>query len=394
VLLIIAVNYSGVTIDGIKGMASVFFVDSSTPEILKDNFAVAKEGRRKMKILIVPGHDDGLGGTEFRGINERDLNIKVAEEITKLLRSKSEFSVYLTRNKYVYNKDIQTYIGENYENIKEFIKKHKSEMKSLVQSGLIDTRIGVEHNNAPSDTIIRLYGINKWANENGIDIVIHVHFNDYPGRRYNRAGKYSGITIYVPEKQFSNSKGSFALAKDVFDRLTTYSASSDMPMEKSGIVEDQELIAIGAYNTLDPAVLLIEYGYIYEQQFMSQEVSNLAIKELAMQTYLGITDFFESTKLGAVNIYNSSTLPYVWGENLKRGTRNNKDVFALQTALAFQFFYPPNTKDKNDCPINGSFGPCTEKAVISFQKSYGIKPSSGFVGPTTRSKLNELYPAR
>ncbi len=264
-------------------------------------------------------------------------------------------------------------------------------MDSLVQSGLVDIRKGIERNNAPSATAIRLYGINKWANENNIDIVVHLHFNDHPGRKYNQRGEYSGVTIYIPEKQFSNAKASKALAETVFKRLTTYSARSNMPLEREGVVEDQELIAIGAYNTLDPAVLLIEYGYIYETQFINPKTRTLAIEESALQTYLGILDFFGIKELEKENIYNTAALPYLWDNNLKKGTRGSKDVFALQTALAFQFFYPPAQKSKNDCPVNGNFGPCTARAVIDFQKKYDIEPASGFVGPLTRSKLNEFY---
>ncbi len=382
---------SDIRLDGIKNIASVFFVDSITEDELKDDYVLAEKGNDKIKILIVPGHDEGRGGTEFKGIKERELNIEIAEILTQLLRKEGEFEVSLTRNKNEYNKDIQAYIKNNYKAIENFQKEHKGTMNSLVRSGLVDTRNGVGHNSAPSSTVIRLYGINKWANENDIDIVIHTHFNDHPNRRYNQSGKYSGVTIYVPERQFSNAKASMALAKNVFKRLTRYSATSNMPLESAGIVEDQELIAVGAYNTLDPAVLLIEYGYIYEARFTSPQVRTLAIKESALQTYLGILDFFGTGKIEERNIYNTATLPYLWGNNLKRGTRGSKDVYALQTALSFQFFYPPLQKNKNDCPINGNFGPCTARAVTDFQKKYNISPASGFVGPLTRSKLNKFY---
>ncbi len=390
-LLFSIISLSDIRLDGIKNLAGVFFVDSITKEELEKDYALAEKGNDKIKILIAPGHDEGRGGTEFRGIKERDLNIEMAEILTRLLRKEGEFEVSLSRNKNEYHKGIQTYIEENYDEIKDFRKEYKDTMDSLVRSGLVDTRNGVEHNNAPNATVIRLYGINKWANENDIDIVIHIHFNDHSGRRYNQSGKYSGITIYIPEKQFSNAKASLALAKSVFKRLSTYSATSNMPLERKGIVEDQELIATGAYNTLDPAVLLIEYGYIYEAQFINPKTRTLAIEDLALQTYFGVLDFFGKKELQKNNIYNTATLPYLWNDNLKKGVRGNKDVFALQTALAFQFFYPPTQKSKNDCPVNGNFGPCTARAVIDFQKKYNIEPASGFVGPITRFKLNTLF---
>lgn len=386
-----AARLSNIHLDGIKNLAGVFFVDSITEKDLQNNYSLAKKGSGKIKILIVPGHDEGRGGTEFNGVKERDMNIEMAETLTRLLRKEKAFEVLLTRNRYEYNKEIQKYIKENYDAIKKFQKKYKNTMKSLMLSGLVDTRKGVEHNNAPSATAIRLYGINKWANENNVDMVIHIHFNDYPRRSYLQSGKYSGFTIYVPERQFSNAKASLALAKNVLERLQRYSAVSDMPLENTGVVEDQELIAVGAYNTLDPAVLLLEYGYIYEAKFTSLEVRSLAIKELATQTYLGILDFFDAKNLSKNPVQNTATLPYLWNSNLKKGVRGDKSVFAMQTALVLQSLYPPEQKNKNDCPVNGNFGPCTMHAVVDFQKKYEIKPASGFVGKLTRSKLNELY---
>lgn len=371
-------------------LASVFFVSSTSTENLLYNFTEAKKDNGKIKILIVPGHDEGVGGTQFRNTRERDLNIKIATTLTKLLRQRKEFDVHLTRNKTQYHTDIQEYITDNREGIESFFKKHKKVMRALVQSGLVDIKKIVEHTKAPSDTVLRLYGINKWANENDVDMVLHLHLNDYPGRKYGTIGKYSGIAIYVPERQFSNSKASIEIAENVMTRLATYSASSDMPLESTGIIEDQELIAIGAFNTLDPAVLLIEYGYIYETQFIDEKIQPLAIKELATQTYIGILDFFNGQKRYSTSTSNA-TLPYTWNKNLRKSERADKDIFALQIALTEESVYPPKEKTKNDCPINGTFGPCTLKSVIEFQKKYNIKPYSGFVGPITRNKLNELF---
>ena len=41
---------------------------------------------------------------------------------------------------------------------------------------------------------------------------------------------------------------------------------------------------------------------------------------------------------------------------------------------------------------SGYFGQLTQRAVIEFQKKYGVSPALGFVGPKTKSKLTELYP--
>src|SRR6185436_8364106 len=123
---------------------------------------------------------------------------------------------------------------------------------------------GVIHNSAPPNVALRLFGINKWVNENKVDLAIHVHFNDYPRRNRSIAGEYSGFSIYVPEKQYVNSTTTLAIADSVFNRLDKYNPVSDFPKEDDGIVEEQELIAIGANDTLSAPSMLIEYGYIYE----------------------------------------------------------------------------------------------------------------------------------
>ena len=69
------------------------------------------------------------------------------------------------------------------------------------------------------------------------------------------------------------------------------------------------------------------------------------------------------------------------------------EVSALQSALAKSGF------SSGDETLNDYFGAKTESAVISFQKKYksdvldpwGFKSGTGYVGTTTREKLNELY---
>ncbi|PJE74151.1 MAG: hypothetical protein COV02_00010 [Candidatus Terrybacteria bacterium CG10_big_fil_rev_8_21_14_0_10_41_10] len=117
----------------------------------------------------------------------------------------------------------------------------------------------------------------------------------------------------------------------------------------------------------------------------------VALEEAAYQTYLGIKNFFEGEKNFLTQQYETLNKSYSWIDNLNKGLRGNKDVFALQLALAQSEVYPPKMLSKNDCPINGNFGKCTNEAVMEFQKKYNIEPPFGFVGPITREKLNSLY---
>jgi len=228
-----------------------------------------------------------------------------------------------------------------------------------------------------------------WANENEMDIIIHVHFNDYPGRRKQKP-KYSGFAIYVPEDQYSNAKGSKSVAESIYKRLSNFYPQSNLPKEDLGIVEDQELIAVGSYNTLDAAAMLIEYGYIYEPLFSDPEIRSVALTDLALQTYLGIMDFFGKETTGARE-HDTHFLPHTWQVDLKRSSKKSLDVASLQAVLVSEGLYPPSGEDKNDCALTGYFGPCTEKSVKAFQQKHGIFPAEGFVGRQTRTKLHELY---
>lgn len=372
-------------------LAGLFFIDSITETEIKNTYKLAKEEKSKINILIAPGHDDNVFGTQFKGVREADLNVEMAVYLKNFFEKEEEFNVFLVRNKYGYDPMFLNYFNKNRNSIIQFINQYKNMMNTAVQIGLVEINNTVEHNSASEETVIKLYGINKWANENGIDIVINIHFNDYPGRRYDKSGEYSGFAIYIPEKQYSNSKASMALAKPVFDQLKKYLPASDMPKEQNGIIEDQELIAIGANNSLDSAVLFIEYGYIYESQFVNENIRKVALEEAAYQTYLGVKNFFEGANNLLTMQYDTLNKSYSWNDDLNKGLKGNKDVFALQLALAQSEIYPPKMLSKNECPINGNFGKCTDEAVKEFQRKYNIDPPLGLVGPITRQKLNEIF---
>ncbi len=361
-------------------LASIFFVDNTTVSKLKSKHYV--------RILIVPGHDDEYRGTEYKGIKEADLNVELAEHLTNYLRQEERFQVYLLRNKAGYDSGYLGYL-ETYKNeIFAFQKKQKEIMSSLTSFGLIDSYMGSEaYNNALPEIANRLHGINKWSNDLSMDIIIHVHFNDYAGRYSDWTGKYSGLTVYIPDKQYSNSKVSRSIAESISKSLGKYFAYSDLPYEEDeeGIKETQELIALGVANTLDASSLLIEYGYIYEPQFTNSNTKEIILQEMAMQTYLGVLDFFDED-----SIKTTATLPYRWNFDLKKGMKNNKDIFALQTFLVGEGFYPPFGSNLTNCPMSGGFGNCTLQAVKTFQEEYNIVPAFGFVGSLTRNKLNEF----
>ncbi|MEK7157837.1 MAG: N-acetylmuramoyl-L-alanine amidase [Patescibacteria group bacterium] len=385
-------NYQKISIisDAKNFIASVFFVESTSTEILKEHYSGINEKTGKIKLLIVAGHDDESGGTEFRGVKEAKINVELALNLAEFFKDKDKFEITLVRDKNGYNPIFLNYFNRERESIKEFVSKQKETMSELTRAGDVHNMEGVIHNSAPAETALKLYGINKWANENNIDIVLHIHFNDYPTRKYGREGKYSGFAVYVPEAQYSNAKASRAVAEAIFNQLAKFYPKSDFLQEQDGIVEDQKLIAIGSHNTLDSVGMLIEYGYIYEPQFLNENIRDSMIKELAFQTYIGLVGFFENS-VKKYFAYNTLLLPHKWEGTLQKGAKNEEGILSLQAALNFEKLYPPEGFDKHDCPISGNFGRCTELALKAFQEKYNISGEAGKIGGSTKDKLNELY---
>lgn len=68
-------------------------------------------------------------------------------------------------------------------------------------------------------------------------------------------------------------------------------------------------------------------------------------------------------------------------QSLGAGSRGQQ-VTELQQTLTNLKFYSG--------PITGYFGNLTRVAVIKFQRAYSISPAIGFVGPLTRTRLNQL----
>jgi len=298
-------------------VAGTFFTKSVDYDDLRDRYEAVSEKdyselrsrRRKglsnepIKVLIVPGHDNENQGAKYKDTVEAELTQQLAKDLFYLFKDEEAFSVKLSRDEDGYDEKLLKYFERQESEIRDFKNKYQQEMNKLVQEGKVDLVNGLFHNSAPSDVAMRLYGINKWVNENEYDIVLHIHFNDYSGRQIDSIGEYNGFSIYVPEKQFSNAEASREFSEFIFDQLSTVIDKSNLPGEKDGIIEDQELIAIGAYNTVDAISILVEYGYIYEYIFNEPEMRDDVLEELAFQTFTGIKNFFNEE-----DISNESTL--------------------------------------------------------------------------------------
>jgi hypothetical protein len=323
--------------------------------------------------------------------------VDLADDLVSYFSTNSNYEAVVSRSKEEWNPIFQEYFDSEWVEIKEFVEEQKKETAELVRQGKIpESSDPNRHNAVSNDVAYRLYGLNKWANENGVDITIHIHFNDYPRSNMTVAGKHSGFAIYVPEGEFVNGEVARAVADNVYKRLASRYPPSDLPKEVGGLIEEQELIALGSYNTSESASMLVEYAYIYEPIFREKEIRDLVIDDLAFQTYLGVQDFFGAGNDVTLS-FNTTLLPHTFSKDISASTKPSKESLILQEALFQAGVYPTSrtklglSESMRDCPRTGRVGPCTLSAISLFQKEQGIVGEKDLVGPKTRSALNQFF---
>jgi N-acetylmuramoyl-L-alanine amidase len=245
-------------------------------------------------ILVVPGHETNNGGARFLNIYERDLVVDVADNISALLNQNPKYKIIIARDKQIWNPIFSDYFSDNQQAIIDFKNEHQAAYKLLVSSGeeKVVPDMG-EHTLATPRTAVELYGINKWADENNVDLVIHLHFNNSNRRNIKLPGPHKGFDMFIPEKQSVNAPTSRIIAEDIYNELKK-KFSPEAPGYYNSLFEDQSLIALGASNTLSKPSVLIEYGYIYEKMLQTEAGRKQALGQMAEQTVAGIQDYIDS----------------------------------------------------------------------------------------------------
>lgn len=369
------------------------FEETVRVDDLSERYAEAAAGGAKVRILIMPGHEPGYGGAQFQGFYEREFAVDIAERLAKELRTDPNLDVLVARGDQGWNDDFERYFDTQERKIRKFVDEHKKAMEKLERRGrLEENEDQAAHNTAPDDVALRLYGVTKWANENDVDLVLHVHLNDDTAHVADTRGVESGAAIYVPDSIYGNAKASRAIAEPVFERLQATNATSTSGLEQQGILEDRELIAIGAYNTAEVPSLLIEYGYIYEPRITGDGARDDVFADYAYQTALGVKDFFGSPGRPQ---FGTKALPYrfmtdILATSTASTTPDAHGIYALQAALRHLGFYPGTEASLATCPVSGIANVCTEASVKAFQKSKGLE-QTGTLGPATRTALNAAF---
>lgn len=272
-----------------SSLAALVVPERVTPETLRTKY----RSGTSVRVLVVPGHDDEYWGATYRNIREADLTLELGKLVRDRFAADPRFATFITRESGTYTEEFMEHFDVFSSLIWEFRDYVRAVFASAVSRGDVVQITENHHGFAGSEIVRRLYGINLWANENAMDVLVHVHFNDYPRARVKSPGRYTGFSIYIPESQFPNARVSRVLAELVKARLNAALTVSDYPQESAGVVEDQELIAVGSYGSLYPASLLLEYGYIYEPHIIEPELRAQLFPALADLTYRGVVDFFE-----------------------------------------------------------------------------------------------------
>lgn len=348
-----------------------------THEDLLAKYDVAQAGGEKVKILLMPGHEPSYGGAELNGLRERDIAVDISNKIKRALEQDPNVEVTVARDQLSWSADLSEYFEEEWKDIGEFVAGKKRAFNRAVRKGEVAVRdFEPAHNAAATDVALRLYGITKWAGEEGYDLAVHVHLND------TGAQNHQGFAVYVPDKEFGNAAAARPLGEAIARELNKFNASSTLPIENYAIVEDQSLIAVGAYNTAEFPSVLVEYAYIYEPKIRNPEARDAVLSDMAHQTYRGIRSYLGASVTGSDTLI----LPHPWATKTFEQGASDPQVYALQVALAKLGFFPPKGQLIIGCPLSGVMDACTTSALNAFQASKGWTPT-GSVGPATKAAL-------
>src|SRR5690348_1417178 len=94
-------------------VAATFFIQSISANELRDKYKNVDETNKKVKIILVPGHEPDYGGAEYGSLKERDMTVDLALRLADKLKADKRFEVVLTRDKAGWNPDLQKYFDDN-----------------------------------------------------------------------------------------------------------------------------------------------------------------------------------------------------------------------------------------------------------------------------------------
>lgn len=344
-----------------------------------------------MRILIVPGHDTTTVGAAYQDMRETDMTAALAEAIRAELSNDPAFDVTVSRTRDVYLPELQKYFDTKRTTVERYVKAQKRKMAREIKSGDIEVPEQVPHADTAADPAYRLYATSHWADEKEFDLILHIHFNDYGARRRAEPGMYQGFSIYVPDPQLPSSTGTEPVGSRIAKQLAHIWPASTNPTESSkvtqlGVIRDLNLIALGSNQTLKTPAVLVEYGYIYQDEF-SSKMFPMAVPILAR----AMTGALQESVTG-VSV-SDPLVAYDWKESLRPGTNISPEVMMLQMGLREVGAYPADDMPLDGCPFSGMYGACTKAAVKAFQTTHRLTVD-GIFGLKTSAALEAALKAQ
>mgnify|MGYP001587081250 CR=1 FL=1 len=244
------------------------------------------------RILVIPGHEPTSGGASFRDTHERDLALELSILIADELIHDGKFDAIISRDASLWLPELADHFVARKEDILSFKRRHQFWERFLYIIGLRPKGDrGDAHTEVSDETAIHLYGTNLWANENDIDLVLSVHFND-DFRKADQPGRSRGFTVFIPGDGLHNASTSLAIGRSLYAELKKVIPVTISDKVREGIFPSNSLIALGAYNTLDASSVLVEYGFVYEPQFQSERSRAYAFEVMAKATVAGILEHY------------------------------------------------------------------------------------------------------
>ena len=217
----------------------------------------------QQRILLVMGHTQDQKGAVYGELTEYELNYDLITQLEQDLVTRGCEVIVLHEDGH-YSQSFQDYFETHEDKILNFRAQQKEEYAREYPMSVVTN--DTDHNYASKEATIQLYGINMWTTENEVDVVIHVHFNDYPGRVWNQVGTHTGFSLFTSLKTNDNFIESFRLAKLIEQEMLQYANRSTVEKESAGVLES-ELIAVGQANSVIVPAVLFEGGFIYEDKF-------------------------------------------------------------------------------------------------------------------------------
>ncbi len=240
------------------------------------------------KILLVAGHTAQTKGAVFGNTTEYELNYDIVKKLEREMRIRG-YDVTITHQGSDYSQQFLDYFETNEQRILDFRENKKQAYDKLYPQGVVTN--DTDHNYASPLGVIQLYGVNLWANENNMDAVVHMHFNDYPGRPAGKTGTHTGFSVFTPLKTNNHFVESFNLAKSIEEHMLKYTNRSTVTNESAGVLES-ELIAVGQNNSVNMPSVLIENGFVYESKFTNLTQREIVLTRQANSIANGIEQYF------------------------------------------------------------------------------------------------------